>query len=237
MSDIMRLKNQTGAGMMDCKKALEEVKGDYDKAVALLRERGIAKAAKKGDSDRVNSEGVVFLYNHMNGKIGVLVEINCETDFAAKAEAFLQLGKDIAMHIAAANPRFLDESEVPTGELESEKAILKNQALNEGKPAAVVEKMVDGRVKKYYQEICLVHQLFVKDPSKTIKEVVMDAIAVIGEKITIRRFVRFEMGEGLEKKADNFADEVAKQMGAKEEPKAKAPAAKAPAKKPVAKKK
>jgi len=229
MSDIMKLKNQTGAGIMDCKNALAEVGGNYEKAVALLRERGIAKAAKKEGSDRVNSEGVVFMYNHMNGKIGVLVEINCETDFAAKAEAFLALGKDIAMHIAAANPRFLDESEVPTGELESEKEILKKQALNEGKPAQVVEKMVEGRVKKYYQEICLIHQAFVKDPSKTIKDVVMDAIAVIGEKITIRRFVRFEMGEGLEKKADNFADEVAKQMGAKEDkpnPPAKKPAPK-----------
>ncbi|MCL2755846.1 MAG: translation elongation factor Ts [Firmicutes bacterium] len=212
MSDIMKLKNATGAGVMDCKNALAECGGNYEKAAALLRERGIAKAAKKEGSDRVNSEGSVFTYNHMGGKIAVLVEINCETDFAAKADAFLELGKNIAMHIAAAKPLYLEESEVPTAELETEKEILKKQALNEGKPANVVDKMVEGRVKKYYQEICLVHQPFVKDPSKSIKDVVTEAIAFIGEKITIRRFVRFEMGEGLEKKEDNFAEEVAKQM-------------------------
>ena len=212
MSDILKLKNETGAGMMDCKKALEEAKGNYDEAVAILRKSGIATAKKKAGSDRINSEGAVFSYNHMGGKIGVMVEINIETDFAAKSEIFTQLGKDIAMHIAAANPLYLLASEVPTAELEKEKAILEAQATAEGKPAGVIAKMVEGRVKKYYQDICLMEQAFVKDPSKTISQVVEDAIVQIREKITIRRFVRFEMGEGLEKKEDNFAEEVAKQV-------------------------
>jgi len=236
MSDIIKLKNQTGAGIMDCKNALAECKGNYDEAVKLLRERGLAKAAKKEGSDRVNSEGAVFSYNHMNaGKIVVLVEINCETDFAAKTDAFQEFGRNIAMHIAAANPQYLDETQVPTTELDAEKDILRKQAKAEGKPEAVIEKMVEGRVKKYYQDICLVHQTYVKDPSKTIKDTVMDAIAQIGEKITIRRFTRYELGEGLAKKEDNFADEVAKQMAPKAEEK---PAEKKiPAKKPATKKK
>ena len=215
MSDIMKLRTATGAGIMNCKEALEHCKGDFDKAVEYLREKGKASATKKEGSDRIASEGIVASYIHMGGKIGVLVEINCETDFVARGEQFQELGKNIAMHIAAANPIYLDETQVPTGELEKEKEILKKQALNEGKPAGVIEKMVEGRVKKYYADICLVHQQYVKDPSKTIKDVVTDAIATIGEKITIRRFVRFEMGEGLEKKVDNFAEEVAAQMAKK----------------------
>ena len=211
----MKLKEQTGAGVMDCKKTLEEVKGDYNKALTLLRERGLAKAVKKEGSDRINSEGSVFSYNHMNGKIAVIVEINCETDFAAKADAFMQLGKDVAMHIAAAKPLYLEESEVPAAALEEEQKVFAAQAKNEGKPDAVIAKMVEGRIKKYYQEICLVSQAFVKDPSKTIAQIVLDTIAIIGEKITIRRFARFEMGEGLTKVENNFAEEVAKQTGAK----------------------
>jgi len=210
----MKLKAVTGAGLMDCKAALAEVKEDFDKAVALLREKGKAIAAKKEGSDRINSEGAVFTYNHMGGKIAVMVEVNCETDFAAKSDQFQELGKNIAMHIAAASPTYLDETQVPTAELDAEKEILKKQAIAEGKPAAVVEKMVEGRVKKYYGDICLVHQAFVKDPAKTIKDVVGEAIATIGEKITIRRFVRYQMGEGLEKKEENFAEEVAKQQAA-----------------------
>lgn len=250
MSDIMKLKNTTGAGILDCKKALDECKGDFEKAVAFLREKGKATAAKK--ADRIAAEGAVGSYIHMGGKIGVMVEVNCETDFAAKSDQFQELVKNIAMHIAAANPRYVNETEVPMGELEAEKAILKKQALNEGKPVAVVEKMVDGRVKKFYKDVCLVHQEYVKDPSKTINDVVTEAIAKIGEKITIRRFVRYEMGEGLEKREDNFAEEVAKQSEVQkplaveikkpEAPKAKVPAQKqdskkpAPAKKPAAKK-
>ena len=237
MSDIMKLKDQTGAGIMDCKSALVETGGDFNKAVALLRERGMAKAAKKEGSDRINSEGAVFTYNHMGGKIAVMVEINCETDFAGKSENFLQLGKDIAMHIAAANPLYLDETQVPTTDIDREKEILRKKALNEGKPAAIIDKMLEGQVKKYYKDICLVHQEYVKDPAKTIKEVVSEAVAVIGEKITIRRFVRYEMGEGLAKKEEDFAAEVAKTMGTDAAPKAKAPAKKAPAKKAPAKKK
>jgi len=213
MSDILRLKEQTGAGMMDCKAALDECGGNFDKAVSLLRTRGIAKAVKKEGSGRVNSEGAVFLYNHMFGKIGVMVEINIETDFAAKNEIFQELGAGIAMHIAAANPIYLDETYIPKKDIAEEKKVAKAKAILEGKPTAVVKKIVDGRVAKFYSEVCLVHQEYVRDPSKKVKDVVTDAIAKIGEKISIRRFVRFEMGEGLTKKEENFAAEVAKQIG------------------------
>ena len=214
MSDIMKLKEATGAGVLDCKKALDETKGDYEKAVALLREKGKAKALKKGNSDRVACEGVVGSYIHMGGKIGVLVEINCETDFAQKSDQFNQLVKDVAMHIAAANPKYVNSSEVPTSIIEKEKEILKKQAMEEGKPAAIAEKMVEGRVKKYYQDYCLMDQPFVKDGSKTIKDVVNETIAFVGEKITIRRFVRYEMGEGIEKPKEDFAAEVSKTISA-----------------------
>lgn len=214
MSDIMKLKEATGAGVLDCKKALDETKGDYEKAVALLREKGKAKALKKGSSDRVACEGVVGSYIHMGGKIGVLVEINCETDFAQKSDQFNQLVKDVAMHIAAANPKYVNSSEVPASIIEKEKEILKKQAMEEGKPAAIAEKMVEGRVKKYYQDYCLMDQPFVKDGSKTIKDVVNETIAFVGEKITIRRFVRFEMGEGIEKPKEDFAAEVSKTISA-----------------------
>jgi len=211
MQDIMKLKNTTGAGIGDCKKALEECKGDFDNAVAYLREKGKAAAAKK--ADRIAAEGACFSYVHLGGKIAVLLEINCETDFAAKAEQFQELGKNVAMHIAASNPLYLDESQVPTAELEREKEILRAKAANDKKPAAVIEKMLEGQVKKYYGDICLVHQPYVKDSSKTIKDVVTETVAAIGEKISIRRFIRYEMGEGLEKKSENFADEVAKITG------------------------
>ena len=215
MSDIMKLKEKTGAGILDCKKALEETKNNFDKAVELLREKGKATAAKK--ADRIAAEGAVSSYIHMGGKIGVLLEINCETDFAAKSDQFKELSKNIAMHIAAANPQYVDEADVPAAELEKEKKILKKQSetQNAGKPANVIEKMVEGRIKKYLKDICLVHQEYVKDPSKTIKDIVVDATATIGEKITIRRFVRYEMGEGLQKKEENFAEEVAKQSAKK----------------------
>ncbi len=206
--DVSKLRATTGAGMMDCKKALTETNGNFDEAIKYLREKGIAAAAKK--ADRIAAEGVVGSYIHMGGKIGVLVEINCETDFVAKSDAFQNLVKDIAMQIAAAKPLYVNESEVPNEALESEKEILKAQALNEGKPAAVIEKMVEGRIKKYYKDVCLMDQDFVKDSSKTITQVVNEAILSIGEKISIRRFVRYEMGEGLEKRVDNLAEEVAK---------------------------
>ncbi|MDR0384367.1 MAG: translation elongation factor Ts [Christensenellaceae bacterium] len=215
-SDIIKLKELTGAGVLDCKKALDEVNGDFDKAVAFLREKGQAKALKKGSSDRIAGEGVVGSYIHMNGKIGVLVEINCETDFAAQNDKFITLVKDVAMHIAAANPLFLSSADVPSKIIEKEKEILKNQIAADdklkSKPANVIETMINGRVEKYYQENCLLEQSFIKDPSKKIKDVVNDTISHIGEKITVRRFTRYEMGEGIEKKEENFAEEVSKQL-------------------------
>jgi len=207
--DIVKLRKRSGAGMMDCKNALEASNGDLDKATEWLRERGIANAAKK--ADRIASEGAVTSYIHMGGKIGVLLEVNCETDFVSRSDEFLKLCKDIAMHIAAAKPEFVTMEEVPSSRVEEEKQILIAQSLNEGKPQNVVDKMVEGRIKKFYKEICLLEQEFVKDPSKTIKDVVTESVLTIGEKINIRRFTRYEMGEGLEKKVDNFVEEVMKQ--------------------------
>ncbi len=206
--DVVKLRASTGAGMMDCKKALTESNGDFDKAVIWLREKGIAAAAKK--ADRIAAEGAVGSYIHMGGKIGVLVEINCETDFVARSAQFQTLLKDIAMQIAAANPKYVTIEEVPAEEVEKEKEVLTAQSLNEGKPANVVEKMVEGRIHKFYKEICLLEQDFVKDPSKSVKEVINEAVLSIGEKINVRRFVRYEMGEGLTKRVDNLAEEVAK---------------------------
>lgn len=212
-ADIVKLRSSTGAGMMDCKKALTETNGNFEEAIKWLREKGIAAAAKK--ADRIAAEGTVASYIHMGGKIGVLVEVNCETDFVAKSDAFQALVKDIAMQIAAAKPLYVSSSEVPTEALDEEKEILTAQARNEGKPETVIEKMVEGRVKKYYKDVCLLDQEFVKDSSKTISQIINEAILTIGEKISVRRFVRYEMGEGLEKRSDNLADEVAKQMAGK----------------------
>ena len=211
--DVASLRAKTGAGMMDCKKALIETDGDMEKAMNWLREKGMAAAAKK--ADRIAAEGLVLSYIHMGGKIGVLVEVNCETDFVAKSAQFNQLVKDIAMQIAASKPLFVNVEDVDTTALETEKEIFRNQALNEGKPANIIDKMVEGRVKKYYQEVCLTEQPFVKDSSKTVKQIVNEAVLAIGEKIAIRRFTRYEMGEGLEKRCDNLAEEVAKQIAGK----------------------
>jgi len=208
--DIVKLRKRTNAGMMDCKNALTETNGDLDKATEWLREKGIAKAAKK--ADRIAAEGLVYSYIHMGGKIGVLVEVNCETDFVSRSDNFVALCKDIALHIAAAKPLYVEQAEVPLDVLNHEKEILRSQALNEGKPEAIVDKMIEGRVKKFYEEVCLLEQPFVKDPSKSIKDIVNEAVLTIGEKISIRRFTRYEMGEGLEKKSDNFAEEVMSQM-------------------------
>ncbi len=210
-NDIKELRAKTGAGVQDCKKALDESNGDMEKAVAYLREKGIASVAKK--ASRIAGEGLVTSYIHMGGKIGVLLEVNCETDFVAKSEAFQLLCKDIAMQIAAAKPEYVRIEEVPAENVEKEKEILIVQAQNEGKPKEIAEKMVQGRIKKYYKDVCLMEQDFVKDPSKTISDLITDATLKIGEKITIRRFVRYEMGEGLEKRQDNFAEEVMSQMG------------------------
>lgn len=207
---VKELREKTGAGMMDCKKALVETNGDMEKAIDFLREKGLAAAAKK--AGRIAAEGLVESYIHGGGKLGVLVEVNCETDFVAKNEGFRAFVKDIAMHIAAAKPLYLSREEVSAETIEHEKEILRAQALNEGKPANIVDKMVEGRVSKYYKEFCLLEQPFVKDPDKTIETLVKEQIATIGENISIRRFVRWEMGEGLEKKQDNFVEEVMSQV-------------------------
>ncbi len=211
--DVAKLRQQTGVGMMECKKALTDANGDFEKAIVLLRERGLKAVDKK--QGRIASEGVVSSYIHMGGKIGVLVEVNCETDFVAKSADFQNLVKDIAMQIAAANPKYVSEAEVDPQELENEKEILRVQALNEGKPANIVDRMIEGRIKKYYEDFCLLNQPFVKDSSKTIKDILTEATLKIGEKISIRRFTRYELGEGLEKRHDNLAEEVAKQMAGK----------------------
>jgi len=203
---VKELRERTGAGMMDCKKALSATDGDLEKAIDFLREKGLAAAAKK--AGRVAAEGLVEAYIHGGGRIGVLVEVNCETDFVAKTDAFKELVKDIAMHIAATNPSYLKREEVPTAELEHEQAVLAEQARNEGKPEKIIEKMVAGRIEKYYKEVCLMEQPFVKDPDKTISDLITKSIAKIGENISIRRFTRYQLGEGIEKKEENFAEEV-----------------------------
>ena len=211
--DIKTLREQTGAGMLDCKKALEQNGGDMNKAADWLREQGIAKAAKK--QSRIAAEGSVFLYNHMNGKIGVMLELNCESDFVAKNEDFQALGHDICLHIAANAPKYVRREEVESADLEKEREILRAQVINEGKPEKMADKIVDGKINKYYKDVCLVEQDFVKNPDITVEQLINDAILKIGEKITIRRFARFVMGEGLAKKNENLAEEVEKQMKAK----------------------
>ncbi|MCL1944775.1 MAG: translation elongation factor Ts [Firmicutes bacterium] len=207
--EVGKLREITGAGLMDCKKALVATNGDIDKAIAHLREQGIVSAAKK--AGRVASEGAVCSYIHMGGKLGVLVELNCETDFVAKNAEFLELGKDIAMHIAAYSPLYVSQDEVPSKDIESEREIYKAKALAEGKPSAVAEKIVESGIKKYFSEICLLNQGFVKDTNITVQQHINNKIVTIGEKITVRRFVKFIMGEGLEKKVEaNLAEEVAK---------------------------
>lgn len=208
---VKQLRERTGAGMMDCKKALTETNGDMDKAGEYLREKGLAAAAKK--SGRIAAEGLVEAYIHGGGRIGVLVEVNIETDFAAKNEEFKSFVKDIAMQIAASKPEYINKEDVPADVIEKEKSILRAQALNEGKPEKIVEKMVEGRIEKYYKEVCLLEQPWVKDPDKTIKQLLTEKVAAIGENIIIRRFARFERGEGVEKKEENFAEEVMKQIG------------------------
>lgn len=206
---VKELRDRTGAGIMDCKKILVETDGNIEKAIELLREKGIAKAAKK--AGRVASEGLVEAYIH-NGKYGALVEVNSETDFVSNNDDFKAFVKDIAMHIAAVAPKYVRREDVPAEVVEAEKATLKAQAINEGKPDAIAEKMVEGRMKKFYSEICLLDQPFVKDPDITVGELLTNLIAKIGENIVIRRFARFERGEGIEKEETNFAEEVMKQV-------------------------
>ena len=203
---VKELREITGAGMMDAKKALVATDGDKEKAIDFLREKGLAAAAKK--ADRVAAEGLVYSYIHGNGRIGVLVEVNCETDFVAQTEGFNELCKDVAMQIAAAKPAYLKREEVPEDVIEHEKEVLRQQALNEGKPEKIVEKMIIGRIEKYYKENCLLDQEFIKDSDKSVGQVITEAVAKIGEKIDVRRYVRYELGEGLEKRNDDFVAEV-----------------------------
>ena len=209
-ADVKNLREMTGVGMMDCKKALTACEGDMDKAMDYLREKSLAASAKK--AARIAAEGIVSSYVTDDHKVGAIVEVNCETDFVANTDRFRALVHDVAMHIAAAKPEYLDRADVPTANLEKEKEILRAQALNEGKPEKIVERMVEGRIEKYYKEVCLMEQPFVKDPDKTIKDLISDATVAIGEKISIRRFVRFERGEGIEKRQDNLAAEIAENM-------------------------
>lgn len=212
---VKQLREKTGAGMMECKNALVESGGNEEKAIDILRERGLASAKKR--EGRIAAEGIVGSYIHMGGKVGVLVELNCETDFVARGEEFQQLVKDIAMHIAAAEPRYVAREEVPENVLEKEREIARAQAKNDpkmaNKPDQVIEKIVDGRLNKFYEETVLNDQPFVKDPAKTVAELVTEKVAKTGERITIRRFTRYKMGEGLERKAEDFGSEVASMLG------------------------
>jgi elongation factor Ts len=210
-SMIKDLRERTGAGMADCKKALTEVGGDMDKAIDYLRTKGLAKAAKK--AGREATEGAVVSYIHGGGRIGVLVEVNCETDFVARNEDFQVFTREVALQIAAMNPQFVRREEVSQDVIDREREVLVAKAKETGKPDPVVQKMVDGQITKWLKEICLLDQAWVKDGDKTISQVQQELIAKIGENIKVRRFVRFELGEGLEKKKDDFAAEVAKQAG------------------------
>lgn len=211
-SEIAKLRAQTGAGMMDCKNALEESNGNFEKAIDWLRTRGAAKAAKR--SGKVAAEGKIFTYLHGAGKIGVMIELNSETDFVAKNENFLALGNDITMHIAAMNPKYLSREEVSAEDMDREKEIYRAQLVAEGKPEAMIEKILEGKMGKYYSEVCLLEQAFIKDEDKTIEQLLTAASGSIGEKINLRRFVRYELGEGITKAACDFVAEVNEQLGA-----------------------
>lgn len=205
---VKELRAQTGAGIMDCKRALAEVDGNFDQAMEFLRKKGLAAAAKK--ASRIASEGVVSSYIH-GGKIGVLVEINCETDFVARNEDFQAFVKDIGMHIAAANPAYVSRDDVPEDIVAKERKFLAEQASEDtSKPEAVIAKMVEGRINKFFKECCLLEQPFIKDPDHSVEAIVNQLVAKIGEKINVRRFTRFALGEGLEKRSEDFAAEVAK---------------------------
>ena len=206
---VKELRDRTGAGIMDCKKILTEAEGNMEKAIELLKQKGMAKAAKK--AGRIAAEGLVEAYIH-NGKYGALVEVNSETDFVANNPEFKAFVKDVAMHIAAAAPQYVKREDVPASIVDAEKEAQKQKAIAEGKPEAIAERIVEGRMDKFYSEICLLDQSFVKDPDKTVGQLFTELISKIGENIVIRRFVRFERGEGIEKKEENFAEEVMKQI-------------------------
>jgi elongation factor Ts len=208
---VKELRERTQAGMMDCKNALIETKGDMEKAIEYLREKGLAANAKK--AGRIASEGMVDSYIHMGGKIGVLLEVNCETDFVANTDAFKNLCHDLALQIAASKPLYISKEEVPQAELDKEREILRAQALNEGKPEKIVERMVDGRIEKYYKDVCLLEQPFVKNPDITVQALVNETALASGEKISVRRFTRYERGEGIEKRSSDLASEIQEMTG------------------------
>lgn len=204
---VKELREKTGAGLLDCQKALGESEGDVEKALRLLRERGLAKAAKR--SGRVASEGAVGTYIHPGGKIGVLLELNCETDFVAKTDEFQQLLRELAMQVAAASPRFVRREDVPEGEIENERAIYRKQAEQSGKPAQVIERIVTGQLDRFFKEACLLEQPYIKQGDRSVQDVVQEAVARLGENISIRRFARFQLGEGVERSAEPTEKESA----------------------------
>lgn len=207
---VKELRERTGAGMMDCKRALVDSEGDVDKAIELLRKRGMATAAKK--AGRVAAEGVVSSYIHAGGRIGVLLEVNCETDFVARTDDFQNLVKDLGMHIAASDPRVVSRDEVTDAILERERAIYRDQAVESGKPENVLDRIVEGKIEKFYSESVLMEQPFIKNPEVTVQELVNEVIAKLGENIQVRRFARFKVGEGIEKAAVDFSEEVRAQV-------------------------
>jgi elongation factor Ts len=208
---VKELREKTGAGMMDCKNALVEAKGDMEQAIVVLRKKGLASAQKK--AARVAAEGMIGHYIHAGGKLGVLVEVNCETDFAARSDDFLALVKDIAMHVAAQNPLYVKRDEVPPEVLEKEKEIYKDQARASGKPANIIDKIAEGKLESFYEMACLYDQKFVKDPNITVKDLINNLVAKIGENIQVRRFARFKTGEGMEKRSTDLAKDVAEALG------------------------
>jgi elongation factor Ts len=210
-TQVKELREKTGAGILDCRKALLENEGEIEAAIDWLRAKGVSKAAKK--AGRAATEGTVLSYIHAGGALGVLLEVNCETDFVARGAEFQGFVKDIAMHIAASSPQWVSEDDVPADVIAREKAIFIQQAIDSGKPEAIAEKMVGGKLKKFYKENCLLLQAFVKDEDKTIQQLVTEFVSTSGENIKVRRFIRWKLGEGLEKKVDDFAAEVAAMTG------------------------
>jgi elongation factor Ts len=207
---VKELRERTGAGMLDCKTALAEKNGDVEKAIEYLREKGLAAAAKK--AGRIAAEGLCESYIHGGGRIGVLIEVNCETDFVAKTDDFKSLVHNLAMQVAASKPVYVRREDVPPEAVEYERQIFRSQALNEGKPEKFLDKMVDGRVEKFYKEVCLLEQPYIRDQEKTVAHLITEQISRIGENISVRRFVRYELGEGIEKRQDNFVEEVMAQI-------------------------
>ena len=206
-SAVKELREKTGAGIMDCKRALSTNNGDVEKAITFLREKGLAAAQKK--AGRVAADGLVLSYIHGGGKVGVLIEVNCETDFVAKTDGFADLVRDIALHVAALSPQYVRREDVPADIIEKEKAIYAAQARESGKPEQVIQKMIDGKLEKFFKEVCLLEQPFVKNPDQSVEKLIIESVARLGENITVRRFARFKVGEGIEKETTDFASEVA----------------------------